>query len=152
MREPVFNETMQIGIVVADLDAAIRAYEDGYGIGPWNVFEVDPAMAKDVRVDGRPAEYRCRAATTMVGQVMWELIQPLDSESLFARFLAEKGGGVHHVAVATPSFDEAVAAGTATGKPLVLSGVFGGIDIAYLPTEDELGLPLEVYQRRSNAG
>jgi methylmalonyl-CoA/ethylmalonyl-CoA epimerase len=88
----------------------------------------------------------------MVGQVMWELIEPLDDDNIFARFLAEKGPGVHHVAVSTPDFDEAVAAGTATGKPLVLSGVFGGIDIAYLPTEDDLGVPLEVFQRRSKPG
>jgi hypothetical protein len=27
----------------------------------------------------------------MVGQVMWELIEPLDDESVYARFLAEKG-------------------------------------------------------------
>jgi methylmalonyl-CoA/ethylmalonyl-CoA epimerase len=152
MREPVFIETMQIGIVVPDLDAAIRSYEDRYGIGPWSVFEVDPAMAKDVQVHGRPAEYRCRAATTTVGQVMWELIEPLDDTSLFARFLAEKGGGLHHVAVSTPSFDEAVAAGTATGKPLVLSGVFGGIEVSYLPTQDDLGVLLEVFQRRPKAG
>ena len=72
-----------------------------------------------------------------------------DETSLFARFLAEKGGGVHHVAVSTPDFDEALTAGTATGKPLVLSGRFGGIDIAYLPTEDDLGVPLEVFRRRS---
>ena len=33
-RQPVFTETMQIGIVVRDLDAALRTYVDDYGIGP----------------------------------------------------------------------------------------------------------------------
>jgi hypothetical protein len=46
----------------------------------------------------------------MVGQVMWELIEPLDDESVYACFLAEKGEGVHRIAVAAPSFDDAVAA------------------------------------------
>ena len=27
-------------------------------------------------------------------------------EGIYARFLAEKGEGIHHVAVATPNFDE----------------------------------------------
>jgi hypothetical protein len=27
----------------------------------------------------------------MVGRVMWELIEPLDEEGIYARFLAEKG-------------------------------------------------------------
>jgi 4-hydroxyphenylpyruvate dioxygenase-like putative hemolysin len=40
---------------------------------------------------------------------MWELIEPLDEEGIYARFLAEKGEGIHHVAVATPNFDETVA-------------------------------------------
>jgi hypothetical protein len=34
MRTPVFTETMQIGIVVRDFDAAIRRYVNDYGIGP----------------------------------------------------------------------------------------------------------------------
>ena len=33
MPKPAFTETMQIGIVVRDLDAAIRRYEEGYGNG-----------------------------------------------------------------------------------------------------------------------
>ena len=36
---------------------------------------------------------------------MWELIEPLDDDGIYARFPAEKGEGVHHVAVATPVLD-----------------------------------------------
>ena len=32
MREPSFNETLQIGIVVRDLETAMRRYVDDYGI------------------------------------------------------------------------------------------------------------------------
>jgi hypothetical protein len=35
-----------------------------------------------------------------------EATMPLDDESVYARFPAEKREGVHHVAVATPDFDE----------------------------------------------
>ena len=45
----------------------------------------------------------------MIGHVQWELIEPLDDESIFARFLTEKGGRVHHIAVRAPNFDETVA-------------------------------------------
>jgi hypothetical protein len=34
MREPVFNETVQLAIVVRDLEATVRRYVDYYGIGP----------------------------------------------------------------------------------------------------------------------
>lgn len=33
MHKPVFTETMQIGIVVRDLEATMRRYVDDYGIG-----------------------------------------------------------------------------------------------------------------------
>jgi methylmalonyl-CoA/ethylmalonyl-CoA epimerase len=71
--------------------------------------------------------------------VQWELIQPLDDESVYAHFLAEKGEGVHHIAVATPSFDETVAAQAERGNDLVLSGEFSGIRVAYLATDRDLG-------------
>ena len=145
-REAVFTETMQIGIVVRDLDATIQKYVDEYGIGPWQRHELTPENATDVRVDGQPAAlWRVAVASAMVGQVMWELIEPLDEESVFGRFLAEKGEGVHHIAVATPHFDEAVAEQAERGKTLVLSGTFSGIDVAYLPTERDLGVILEVF-------
>jgi methylmalonyl-CoA/ethylmalonyl-CoA epimerase len=145
MREPVFIETLQIGIVVRDLDVAMRAYVDDYGIGPWDVYEFNPTNAKDLHEYGRPVERSWRLAITMVGQVMWELIEPLDDESVYARFLADKGEGVHHIAVATPSFDDAVAAQAEKGNSLPLSGEFNGGKVAYLPTERDLGVIIEIY-------
>ncbi len=38
MREPFFTETLQISIVVPDLDRAVRTYADEYGIGPWEIY------------------------------------------------------------------------------------------------------------------
>ena len=149
-REAVFTETMQIGIVVRDLDATLRRYVDDFGIGPWQVQEFDPESAKDMREYGQPVERSGRGAvtrfaTTMIGGVMWELIEPLDEDSLWARFLAEKGEGVHHIAVATPNFDGAVAEQAERGNELVLSGTFSGIDLAYLPTDRDLGVITEIF-------
>jgi methylmalonyl-CoA/ethylmalonyl-CoA epimerase len=142
---PLFTETVQIGIVVRDLDAAVRAYEDRFGIGPWEPMEWHAGTAEDYREDGEPVSRAWRGATTMVGSVQWELIEPLDAESIYARFLAEKGEGVHHIAVAGPSFDDASAAGTQSGRSLVLSGTFEGYKVAYLPTDGDLGVIVEIF-------
>jgi methylmalonyl-CoA/ethylmalonyl-CoA epimerase len=75
---------------------------------------------------------------------MWELIEPLDEEGLYARFLSEKGEGIHHVAVATPNFDETVARAERENK-VILSGEFSGARVAYLATERDLGVVLEVF-------
>ena len=79
------------------------------------VYGFDAGKAEDFREYGQLVERSWRLAVATVGQVQWELIQPLDDESLYARFLAEKGEGVHHVAVATPDFDETVAQATPGG-------------------------------------
>jgi methylmalonyl-CoA/ethylmalonyl-CoA epimerase len=144
-REPSFTETVQIGIVVRDLEAAMRTYVHDYGIGPWEIYEFDPKNVKDLREYGKPARRSWRLAATMVGKVQWELIQLLDDESVYARFLAEKGEDVHHIAVATPSFDETVAAQAERGNDPVLSGEFGGIRVAYLATDRDLGVITEIF-------
>jgi methylmalonyl-CoA/ethylmalonyl-CoA epimerase len=90
MREPVFNETVQLGIVVRDLEATVRRYVDDYGIGPWEFAQIDAGDANNYREYGRPVERSTRIAVATVGRVMWELIEPLDEEGIYARFLAEK--------------------------------------------------------------
>ena len=143
MQEPVFNETVQLGIVVRDLEATVRRYEDDYGIGPWEFARIDLGEANNYREYGQPVERSTRIAVATVGRVMWELIEPLDEEGIYARFLAEKGESIHHVAVATPDFYETVAQAERENK-VILSCEFSGIDIAYLDTQRDLGMILEI--------
>ena len=144
MRERVFTETMQLGIVVRDLDATVRRYVDDYGIGPWQFAQIDPGDANNYREYGQPIERHIRIAVATVGGVMWELIEPLDEDGIFARFLAEKGEGIHHVAVATPNFDETLAQADRENK-VILSGEFSGANVAYLDTQRDLGVTIEIF-------
>jgi methylmalonyl-CoA/ethylmalonyl-CoA epimerase len=93
---------------------------------------------------GRPVERSNRIAVATVGWVMWELIEPLDEDGIYARFLAEKGEGIHHVAVATPNFDETLARAERENN-VILSCEFSGVDIAYLDTLRDLGVILEIF-------
>lgn len=144
---PAFAETMQIGIVVPDVEEAVRVYRDAYGIGGWQIMEVGSENTRDVRLHGRPVGWTSKIAVTMVGSVMWELIQPVDEDDLFGRFLAGRGGvgGVHHIAVSTPDYRGVVAEQEARGRVPILSGTFSGVDVQYLDTERELGVILEVF-------
>ena len=151
MRRPVFDGTMQLGIVVRDLEATVRRYEDDYGIGPWQFQQIDLGEEHDYREHGEPAERSNRVAIATVGGVMWELIEPLDEEGIWARFLAEKGEGVHHVAVATPDFGEAVARAEREDG-LMLRCEHSGVDIAYLDTRRDLGVVLEVFSGMPSDG
>lgn len=144
---PAFNKTMQIGIVVPDVEAAARAYEEHYGIGGWQIMEIGSENTENVRLHGRPLEWKSKIAVTIIGSVMWELIQPVDENDLFGRFLAERGGvgGVHHIAVATPDYRRVVRDQGDRGNEPILSGTFSGVEVQYLNTERELGVILEVF-------
>jgi len=125
--------------------ATLRKFVDNYGIGPWDIYEFNPSNAKDLCEYGKPVERSWRLAITMIGGVQWELIEPLDNESIYAQFLAQKGEGVHHIAVLAPKFEEMLAAQAKQGKDLVLSGEFSGIKVAYLDTERDLGVVVEIF-------
>jgi methylmalonyl-CoA/ethylmalonyl-CoA epimerase len=135
---------VQLGIVVHDLEATVRRYVDDFGIGPWQFAQINLGEANNYREHGQPAERSNRIAVATVGQVMWELIEPLDEEGIYARFLAEKGEGIHHVAVGTPNFDETVARAERENN-VILSCEFSGVDIAYLDTQRDLGVILEIF-------
>ena len=68
----------------------------------------------------------------------------LDEDGVWARFLAEEGEGVHHVAVATPDFGETIARAK-HGDNVILSAEHGGVEVAYLDTRHDLGTVLEVF-------
>jgi methylmalonyl-CoA/ethylmalonyl-CoA epimerase len=72
-----------LGLAVKDLDAAIRLYEQVFGLQithRW-VAEVD----------------RMEAAAFRVGDLEIELMQPLDEDSPVGKFIARRGEGIHHV-------------------------------------------------------
>ena len=72
-----------IGVVVADLDAAIATYEQ-LGFGDVDRFDVP--------------EQGIRAAFFPLATGAVELIQPTDPDGAIGRFMAKRGEGFHHVA------------------------------------------------------
>jgi hypothetical protein len=145
VREPLFTETLQVSVIVRDLDAAMRTYVHEYGIGPWHVYEFNPDNVKDMRSRGEPVEWSWRLAIAQVGQVQWELVEPLEGDSIYAQFLAEHGPGVHHVGVAVDSYDDTLAELGRRGREVLLGGEYNGINFAYLTTDGDLGVITEIF-------
>jgi hypothetical protein len=118
----------------------MRTYVHEYGIGPWNVYEFNPGNVSDMRARGEPVAWSWRLAIAQVGHVQWELVEPLDGESIYAQFLADHGPGVHHVGVGVASYDDTLAGLAARGQDVLLGGEYNGITFAYLSTDDDLGV------------
>jgi hypothetical protein len=142
MAEIKVTDAVQVCVVVRDLDASVRTYFDDYGIGPWAIYAFNPQTVENLQQDGDPVDTAWRLAIAQAGPMTWELIQPLDDRSTYARFLAEHGEGVHHVAVGVESFDDAVSA-----RGVQLSGTYEGVSFAYLDTAADLGVTLEIFDR-----
>lgn len=145
MREPVFTGTLQVSVVVPDLDAAMQTYVEHYGIGPWDVYEFNPGNVQGMHEGGQPVERSWRLALAQVGEVQWELVEPQDDDSVYARFLAERGPGVHHVGVAVADYEGTLAELGGRGHEVLLGGTYNGVTFSYLSTDRDLGVVTEIF-------
>ena len=145
MREPVFTETLQVCVVVSDIEEAMRTYVERFGIGPWDIYEFNPDTVSEMHEGGEPVERSWRLALSTVGGVQWELIQPLDDASIYGQFLAEKGGGVHHVGVAVPDYQGTISELEGHGHEVIFGGVYNGISFSYLSTDRDMGVITEIF-------
>lgn len=140
----------QIGLIVRDLDAAVRRYWEMLGIGPWKVYTYGPPLVPSMTYRGRVQSYQMRLAFTQVGNLQLELIQPLSGESIYTEHLERNGEGMHHVGVFVPSLDEAISEATRQGYMVIQSGRgygrWGDGGYAYLDTEEPLGMILELIE------
>jgi methylmalonyl-CoA/ethylmalonyl-CoA epimerase len=73
-----------IGFAVRDIEAAIAFYSATFGVTDWERIPL-PERHMDV-------------AAARVGDTLLDLIAPTSDEAAFAKYLRERGPGMHHVA------------------------------------------------------
>ena len=97
----------QIALVVPDLEAAVRGYVDALGIGPWNVYTIGAPTMTGMTYRTEAADFRIRHALAFSGDVMLELIQPLEGRSIWQEYLDARGPSLHHIAFYVDDFGSA---------------------------------------------
>jgi methylmalonyl-CoA/ethylmalonyl-CoA epimerase len=143
-QKPVFKGVFQVGLVVKDCMGTLKKYNDDYGIGPWNIYEMGPDSVTDMIIRDKPETYAMRAAVAMVGDVMIELIEPLDDKSIYAEWLKEHGDGIHHILFDVDDPDKTVDFFKGKGIGTLQGGNNGAITYTYFDTIKELGLISEI--------
>jgi catechol 2,3-dioxygenase-like lactoylglutathione lyase family enzyme len=88
--------------LVRDLEGAAKGLSDSLGIGPWNVWTIEPA---ECYVRGEPNPFSFRVALSSVGGGTFELITPHTGHSVYDEHLSSHGEGFHHVCLAYPSME-----------------------------------------------
>jgi methylmalonyl-CoA epimerase len=146
-KEAVFKEVLQVGLVVKDIDEAVRKYSEVSGIGPWEIHIMDNANMHDTKLHGKNAEFSMKVAFASVGNMQLELIEPLNDENIYAEFLREHGEGLHHIACAVDDFDKTITDLNGKGCGVLQEGVTkDGMGFAYLDTQDAMSCITEIYK------
>jgi methylmalonyl-CoA/ethylmalonyl-CoA epimerase len=94
-----------VGVIVRDLEASRRLWEDCFGI---RLGSVEESAARPQRLALYP-----------VGESMVELIAGTTPDSKHARMIAEGKGGLNHICFEVEDIDEALAELKAKGVPLL---------------------------------
>jgi methylmalonyl-CoA/ethylmalonyl-CoA epimerase len=101
-----------LGIAVRSLDEAVPFYESALGLRCLGREEV--------------ASQRVRTAFFDVGGVHLELLEATSPESPIAKFIADKGEGIHHIAFRTDDIDGQLKQAAANGVRLIHEKPFDG--------------------------
>jgi methylmalonyl-CoA/ethylmalonyl-CoA epimerase len=82
-----------VGMIVPDLEAALKAYASNFGVN-FSVFELDESNSA---FSGSSASFKLRIAFGLIDLSAVELIQPVAGETIHAKFLRQNGPGIHHL-------------------------------------------------------
>lgn len=124
-----------IGYVVSDIERAAVGFVSSVGAVWDGKIVADPLQGA-----------RVSFLTTNPEEAQIELVEPDSPGAPTARFLREKGGGLHHLCYEVEDLDltlqEMRTAGSLLAKPPKPAAAFGGRRIAWLLTSEKLLLEL----------
>jgi methylmalonyl-CoA epimerase len=125
-----------VGIVVQDIEAALKVYRDALGL----------ELTKTEFVP----EQAVKVAFLPTGESEIELVQPTTDDSSIARYLAKRGEGIHHICLEVDDIEATLAQMAAQGMQLIDKRPrigSGGQKYAFVHPKSAHGVLIELYQR-----
>ena len=119
-----------VGIAVKDAEKTVEFLSSIWNIGPPESFDYRPTASEMFFGEA----FAVKLVFVKFGPVQLELLQPLDDKSIWSKFIAEKGEGIHHVAYGVSNYDEMVAKFDAQGHKLLVAASFEGCRWCYYDT------------------
>lgn len=139
-----FGKILHLGIVVRDLEKAVKIYENELDIGPWEIEDPRPFFADKKVNDG----YGLNIHTAIYrgGSYEIELVMPV-GPGIYQDWLEKRGPGLHHIKFETKeNYDSIVKMGERVGGDSHYLDVFwpdGKPLVSYISMLEETGLILE---------
>lgn len=123
-----------VGIAVADVDESLKFWRDAMGIELHHVEDV--------------ASQKSRVAFLPVGESEVELVTPTSPDAGVAKFLADRGAGMHHLCFEVDDIVEMLAELKAKGVRLIDEEpkVLPGRKMAFVHPKSTGGVLVELYE------
>jgi catechol 2,3-dioxygenase-like lactoylglutathione lyase family enzyme len=139
---------VQVCIIVRDVEATAARYVEVFGFSPPRF---DTTLLNDhthATYYGQPTDSRAKLTGFDMGQIQFELLQPLDPRSCWMDHLERHGEGIHHVAFYVPKTEAVVSSFRSHGYVVMQQGLFTGQSgmYTYLDTDKDLGVVIELLE------
>lgn len=137
----MLNELDHVGIVVGDLEEAIRMYTTLFGF----------SLRGRERVETQGMEI----ATVVLGSLKVELLHSTSETGALSSFLTKRGPGVHHLAYRVRDIERSLSAMKDAGIRLIDERPRPGSDnalVAFLHPKDTGGVLIEFCEQRARPG
>jgi methylmalonyl-CoA/ethylmalonyl-CoA epimerase len=135
----MIEKISHIGIAVKSMEEALSVFQDGIGL---KVTSTDEVKTQKVRVAFLP-----------VGETRFELLEPTHEDSPIAKFLENRGEGIHHIALKVTNIEESLAKLKKNGVKLIneepVPGAHG-TRIAFLHPKGTRGVMLELVEEEEH--
>jgi methylmalonyl-CoA/ethylmalonyl-CoA epimerase len=138
------RKIIQVGIVVNDMDKALKNYTEIFGAGPWDIYEFGPPEMREPMYRGKSSEWSALLALTWVGDRHVELIKPIKGPNVYFDFLEKHGEGIHHIKEWVDDCQKTIEEYRKKGIEVLQSGKYDEDEFYYLDTEPTLGILLEI--------
>ena len=116
-----------LGVAVKSLDEAIPYWENVLGLKCYAIEEV--------------ADQKVRTAFFMLGQTKIELLEPTSEDSTIAKYIENRGVGIHHMALACENIEEQLDKTPRKGAE--------GMTIAFLHPKSTQGILTELCENKN---
>ncbi len=139
----------QICVIVDDLERYAENYRKILGFDvPSDIQITHTFDHTQATYHGKALNSRAKIVAWMMGQVMFELLQPIEEGSVWMDYLKDHGPGLHHTALRVPRAAPAAAYFIDHGYTVTQQGLFTdrtGMYI-YLDTDKDLGITWELLE------
>lgn len=124
-----------VGIVVDNIDGMLNMLSNMFGFKEIETFT--------------DSEQTFKSSLIAINDVAFELIEPIGSQNTIAKFLRERGSGLHHLSIEVDDIDRELKLLQKMGTRLINmeSQIVGNFKVAFIHPDSLKGVLIELVQR-----